>query len=130
MSWYLDSSAILKLIFHEPESDFLFDELSERRVTSHLSRIEVTRVVQRVSPQKLSIAKLELGKYLFIPISEPVIRIAETFTESPTLRSLDAIHVASALLVQSSIQGLISYDQQMLTNARALGLKVLSPGIN
>lgn len=127
MNWYLDSSAILKLIFQEDESDALVRAIKDRCVTSSISRIEVIRIVQRTNPEGLSFAKAELSKLILVPINEAVIRIAESFAGLATLRSLDAIHVASALLVQNSIDGLITYDLQMARNAKELGLVVHSP---
>lgn len=127
MSWYLDSSAILKLIFDEAESKALIKTLSRAPVTSALARIEVIRVVQRNSPLNLGLARSELAKINFIPIGDAVIRIAESFTEAPALRSLDAIHVASALLTQNVIKGLITYDANMALAARDFGLNVISP---
>ena len=127
MSWYLDSSAILKLIFQEDESDALARAIKERCVTSSISRIEVIRIVQRTNPESLIFAKSELSKLILVPINEPVIRIAESFVGLVSLKSLDAIHIASVLLVQNSIEGLITYDQQMARNAKELGLVVHSP---
>jgi len=127
VNWYLDSSAILKLIIQEPESDALDQMLGESLTSSILSRIEIMRVIQRNHPDRLSLARAELGKINLIPINEAVIRIAENFSEASTLRSLDAIHIASALLVQSSIEGIITYDTTMVTAAKEFGLQVLSP---
>ena len=127
MTWYLDSSAILKLIFQEDESAALARAIKDQCATSSISRIEVVRIVQRTNPESLSFAKAELSKLILVPISEAVIRIAESFTGLATLRSLDAIHVASALLVQNSIDGLITFDLHMARNARELGLIVHSP---
>lgn len=127
MNWYLDSSAILKLIFQEDESNALFRTITDQCVTSSISRIEVIRIVQRTNPESLGFAREELSKLILVPISEAVIRIAESFAGMATLRSLDAIHVASALLVHNSIEGLITYDSHMARNARELGLVVQSP---
>ncbi|HUW87194.1 MAG TPA: type II toxin-antitoxin system VapC family toxin [Candidatus Paceibacterota bacterium] len=127
MNWYLDSSAILKLIFQEDESNALVRTITDQCVTSSISRIEVIRIVQRTNPGSLGFAREELSKLILVPISEAVIRIAESFAGLTTLRSLDAIHVASALLVQNSIGGLITYDMTMARNARELGLVVQSP---
>lgn len=127
MNWYLDSSAILKLIFQEDESNALVRAITDQCATSSISRIEVIRIVQRTNPGSLGFAREELSKLILVPISEAVIRIAESFAGLATLRSLDAIHVASALLVQNSIGGLITYDMAMARNARELGLVVQSP---
>lgn len=127
MSWYLDSSAILKLIFKESESSALIHVLGESPTSSSLARLEVIRVVQRTNSNELQTARNILEKFLFIPINESVIRIAENFSDATTLRSLDAIHIASALLVQSSIKGLITYDTNMALAAEEFGLKIISP---
>jgi predicted nucleic acid-binding protein len=127
LNWYLDSSAILKLIFQEDESNALVRTITDQCVTSSISRIEVIRIVQRTNPGSLGFAREELSKLILVPISEAVIRIAESFAGLATLRSLDAIHVASALLVQNSIEGLVTYDMTMARNARELGLVVQSP---
>jgi len=127
LTWYLDSSAILKLIFQEDESAALVRSIKGQCATSSISRIEVVRIVQRANPESLNFAKTELSRLILIPISEVVIRIAESFAGLATLRSLDAIHVASALLIQNSIDGLITYDLQMARNAQELGLVVHSP---
>lgn len=127
MTWYLDSSAILKLIFQENESAALVSAIRNQSVSSSISRIEVVRVVQRTNPESLSFAKAELSKLISVPISEAVMRIAESFAGMATLRSLDAIHVASALLLGSSIDGLITYDTQMAQNAKEMGLMVHAP---
>lgn len=127
MNWYLDSSAILKLIFQEDESNALVRIITDQCATSSISRVEVLRVVQRTNPGSLGFAREELSKLILLPISEAIIRIAESFAGMATLRSLDAIHVASALLVQNSVGGLITYDEVMARNARELGLVVHSP---
>ena len=127
MNWYLDSSAILKLIFQEDESNALGRAITDQCVTSSISRIEVIRIVQQTNPESLGFAREELSKLILLPISEAVIRIAESFAGMATLRSLDAIHVASALLVHNSIEGLITYDSHMARNAREFGLVVQSP---
>ena len=127
MTWYLDSSAILKLIFQEDESGALVRAIKDQCATSSVSRIEVVRIVQRTNPESLAFAKSELSKLILVPIREAVIRIAESFAGMATLRSLDAIHVASALLIHNSIEGLITYDTHMARNARELGLVVRSP---
>jgi predicted nucleic acid-binding protein len=54
---------------------------------------------------------------------------AENFSSEITLRTLDAIHVATVMSLEGSIQGLITYDKQMAANAQLLGIKVISPGM-
>lgn len=128
MSWYLDSSAILKLVFDEQERVELLKVLTEKSITSRISRLEVARTVSRIAPDSLLLANSELQKLDFFPLSNGVLSTAEGFTAKTTLRTLDAIHVATVIFLGSAIKGLISYDKQMVQNAKELGLKVLSPG--
>lgn len=129
MSWYIDSSAILKLILDESERKALVKFLKAPSVTSRISRVEVKRTVNRLAPEHLELAYSELEKLDYFPISTSVLNVAESFDQSITLRTLDAIQVATALYLGESIEGLISYDAQMLKNAKKLGLKVISPGM-
>jgi predicted nucleic acid-binding protein len=129
LSWYIDSSAILKLILDESERKSLVKFLKSPSVTSRVSRVEVKRTVNRLAPEHLELAFSELEKLDYFPISTSVLNVAESFDQSITLRTLDAIQVATALYLGESIEGLISYDAQMLKNAKKLGLKVVSPGM-
>ena len=128
MSWYLDSSAILKFIFAEPERPSLVKSLTSKAITSELARLEVKRAIYRINPKDIALANQELSRINFVSISDLVLGVAEAFTSSVTLATLDAIHVATALTLGSQIEGIISYDKQMITNARNMGIKVLSPG--
>ncbi len=83
----------------------------------------------RLAPEQMELARLELSKIDFFPISDVIINLAENFGSNVNLRALDSIHVATSLILGTSIEGLISYDKVMLKNARALGVKVLSPGM-
>jgi predicted nucleic acid-binding protein len=64
-----------------------------------------------------------------MPISDAILLAAENFSSEITLRTLDAIHVATVMSLEGSIQGLITYDKQMAANAQLLGIKVISPGM-
>ena len=129
MSWYLDSSAILKLILIEKESPALVAFLKEPVSTSALSRVEVIRTLRRADPQKVEIGLQVLQKIWIIPINQTALLMAENLPADITLRTLDALHVASAFILGQTIQGLITYDKQMAMNAKKLGIKVLSPGL-
>ena len=87
------------------------------------------RTVSRVSPSSLLIAEEELAKIDSIPMSFPILNIAENFSSDITLRTLDAIHVATVMSLEGSIKGLITYDKQMIANAKALGINVIHPGM-
>ena len=129
MSWYLDSSAILKTIFDEQERPDLLRFLNSQSTSSRLSKIEVRRTVARLVPTKTAEVNLELDKINFLPISNPILMAAENFSSEITLRTLDAIHIATVMSLEGSIEGLITYDRQMITNAKLLGIKVISPGM-
>ena len=129
MSWYLDSSAILKTIFDEQERPDLLRFLNSQSTSSRLSKIEVRRTVARLVPTKTAEVNLELDKINFLPISNPILMAAENFSSEITLRTLDAIHIATVMSLEGSIEGLITYDRQMIANAKLLGIKVISPGV-
>jgi hypothetical protein len=128
LSWYLDSSAILKYIFAEPERPALVKALTSQAISSELTRLEVKRIVYRINPKDIILANEELSRINFVSISNQVLGVAESFTSSVTLATLDAIHVATAITLGKGIEGIITYDKQMVTNARNMGIKVLSPG--
>ena len=125
--YYLDASAILKLIIEEKETVKLERFISGKNCTSKISRIEVMRVINRAIPEAAESAQRALSKFDYVNVSEPVIRIAESFLGLPSLSSLDSIHVASALSVSNEIEGIISYDEKMISNAQSLGLTVHTP---
>jgi predicted nucleic acid-binding protein len=128
LSWYLDSSAILKYVFAEPERPAMVKALTSQAISSELARLEVKRAVYRINPKDIALANEELSRVNFVSISNQILTVAESFTGSVTLATLDAIHVATAISLGNQIDGIITYDKQMLTNARNMGIKVLSPG--
>ena len=123
---YLDASAIVKLVLFEPESPGMFRwyQESERLVTSRLGVIETRRAASRRDgdPAQLAavIDRLEVFE-LDAEIDQRASSIGPT-----SLRTLDAIHVATAL----SIPGLgsfVTYDDRLADAARAVGLPVVRP---
>jgi predicted nucleic acid-binding protein len=128
LSWYLDSSAILKYVFAEPERPAMVKALTSQAISSELARLEVKRAVYRINPKDIALANEELSRVNFVSISNQVLTVAESFTGSVTLATLDAIHVATAISLGNQIDGIITYDKQMVTNAGLMGIKVLSPG--
>lgn len=129
MSWYLDSSAILKTIFEEKERLELLRVLTTQSTSSRLARVEVRRTVARLAPTKVVEVNQELEKINFAPISDAILLAAENLSPDITLRTLDAIHIATVMSLEGSIKGLITYDKQMIVNAKKLGIKVISPGM-
>jgi uncharacterized protein len=128
LSYYLDSSAILKIIFKEDESAALVKYITEPAITSSISRVEVLRTVQRIDPSRVHLAQNELAKINIVEPIPSILTIAENFSHEVTLRSLDAIHVATLIFLSTATRGLITYDKLMTKNAEQLGLTVLAPG--
>jgi predicted nucleic acid-binding protein len=128
LSWYLDSSAILKYVFAEPERPAMIKALTSQAISSELARLEVKRAVFRINPKDIELTNEELSRINFVSISNQVLTVAESFTGSVTLATLDAIHVATAITLGHQIEGIITYDKQMISNAAVMGIKVLSPG--
>jgi predicted nucleic acid-binding protein len=128
---YLDSSAILKLLIEEPESAALVAWVTERAdtpvVTSELAKVEVIRACRRVDAAALPAARALLGGLDLIPLrSELVDAAADVAGES--LRSLDAIHLASALSLRADLSAFVAYDQRLAAAAAAVGLETVQPG--
>jgi predicted nucleic acid-binding protein len=129
---YLDTSALVKLVVDEPESSALrvMLESTPRRVSSELTVVELLRAVRRRDPG----GELELER-LAADVLETVSLYAMTrglLVEAALLgpvklRSLDAIHVATALHLRDQLNAVISYDHRLAVAAEAHGLQVLAP---
>lgn len=135
MRVYLDSSALIKRAIDEPESAALEAALSnysgDRDIlfASALATIEVSRAIRsrldEVPPATLN-ALIEgaLGGVAECVVSSQVVGVALRL--GPTsLRSLDAIHLATASIVAADV--IIAYDTQLLRAAGELGFRTLSP---
>jgi len=129
---YIDSSALLKLVLSEPESPALAQALSQwpDRVSSVLLPIECRRIVLRAGNPAEVVERLEqeLGGVTLIRLEEPVWKLAGTIGP-PRLRSLDAIHLASALSIGDYPEAFVTYDERLAEAAREAGLNVLMPGL-
>jgi predicted nucleic acid-binding protein len=132
---YLDASAVTKLIAPEPGFAELVAAVADGPlVSSELVVAEVPRAMRRVAAdgriQNLgaALAQLEalLGGFALVPMSRDVLTLAGGFA-SPTLGALDAIHVASSLLLDD-LGLFISYDARQLRAAAEAGLAIASPG--
>ena len=129
MSWYIDGSAILKLLISEKESIALAEFLDAPVKTSEISRVEVIRSLNRISPEKIADGQAALSRFEMIPVNSPILILAENFPAAITLKSLDALHFATVVFLNKTISGLITYDKAMIKNAKLLGIKVVSPGM-
>ena len=127
---YLDSSAIVKLVVPEPESSVLrrYLQLRDERVASELARVEVFRALRRghgADPATLRRAEQVLDGIALVALDEPVLGAAGIL-EPEQLRSLDAIHLATALSLEG-LESLVTYDQRLLAAAAGAGLAVAAP---
>jgi predicted nucleic acid-binding protein len=126
---YVESSALAKLVLHEPELSALLVYLRTASVwmTSLLTVTEVHRSAARHGPAEMKQADGVLRRMTFVDIDRPVIELAARL-QPATLRTLDAIHVASAMQLGSELRSFVTYDQRLADAARAAGLTVVSPG--
>jgi predicted nucleic acid-binding protein len=127
---YLDSSALVKLVLPEAESAALLESLSvwPVRLSSELARVEVMRAVRRVihDPADEQRAEEVLAGLHLMKIDSDILSRAARL-EPRTLRSLDAIHLASALSVGADLGGIVIYDNGLATAAADCGLTVMAP---
>jgi predicted nucleic acid-binding protein len=124
---YADASALVKLGAAEPESDAMLRWFTEAEmvVTSRVGVIETHRAVARVphDPAHLRRALAE------VDVMDVDIRLAEAAARigPPGLRTLDAIHLASAIEMGPALDAFVTYDDRLAAAARALGLPVIRP---
>lgn len=127
---YIDSSALVKLIVLEKETAALEADLAARDglVTSRLALLECRRAARRVPHRRLLQTVEDVFEALYLLEITPAILDAAAALEPPHLRSLDAIHVATALSVGDPDLDLLTYDTRCADAARASGLTVVTPG--
>jgi len=127
---YLDSAAVVKLAHAEQESQALRDWLSERAdtgwISSVLAEIESFRALARYAPGAVSRLPAVLDQIDLIDLSPPIQILAQT-ARPATVRSLDAIHLGTALHARASLTSFVTYDKRLLDAAQAAGLPADSP---
>lgn len=128
---YLDSSALVKLVVREPETDRLLDHLaapSDEIVSSTLSSIEVKRAVARAGIGNEAAERVDglLASIDLRSIDDAIIRAAAAL-EPPTVHTLDAIHLATAIELAGEVEELIAYDQRLLDAATQNGIAAVAP---
>jgi predicted nucleic acid-binding protein len=134
--FYADSSALVKLVREEAESSFLRAYLDDADlVSSELALTEIPRAVHRAAAQDPALP-LELlleragglmDAIALRPIDRALLVGAGALSE-PALRTLDAIHVASAVDL-SPIEAFVTYDERQAAAARLAGLRTMAPGV-
>lgn len=125
---YIDSSAIVKLVVAEPESNALRRYLIRRQplVSSALARTEVARALIPSGPEAVGRGEDALRRIQLLRVNDRVLAQAGRM-EPPELRSLDAIHLASARQLGAAVRQIVTYDERMAHAAKALGWSVVSP---
>lgn len=125
---YLDSSAIVKLAVAEAESSALRRYLRRRRplVSSALARTEVVRALLSAGQEGIARGRDVLSRFDLIRLNDRVLTAAGDLLP-PEVRSLDAIHLATAQLLGSDLGSIVTYDERMMEAARMLDLRVTVP---
>ena len=127
---YIDSSALLKLIVVEDETSALEADLASRDglVTSSLAVVECHRAVRRAANRRIVQRTEQVFDAVYLLDLTPVILERASTIEPAMVRSLDAIHIATALSVDDDTLEVITYDDRMAEAARSGGLRVVQPG--
>ncbi|MGB6579318.1 MAG: type II toxin-antitoxin system VapC family toxin [Streptosporangiaceae bacterium] len=127
---YLDSAAVVKLVHAEPESPALRRWLEKRAetgwISSVLTEIESFRALARYAPEAVSRLPAVLDQIDLMDLDQRIRFLAQT-VQPATVRSLDAIHLGTALQSRPGLTSFVTYDKRLLDAARAAGLPVDSP---
>ena len=125
---YVDASALAKLVVHEPGSDDMLRWLveSERVASNRIGIVETFRAAQRRVHDRghldAVLASIEIIEF------DAAIATRAAAIGPPSLRTLDAIHLASALALAVDLVAFVTYDQRLADAARSIGLPVVAPG--
>jgi hypothetical protein len=128
--YYADTSAVIKLLVEEKHSVALaafYDEHADAEwVSSALLKIELTRAVSRVMPVLMPDARDLLRAFSHVSIDDDIVEAAMNEPDRG-LRSLDAIHLATARIFGNELDALVSYDDRLLRAAGEAGLPTAAP---
>ena len=125
---YLDSSALVKLVADEKESAALAGYLAgfPHRASSRLAMVELRRAAIKKGDAAMHEAELVLDRLEFVELDADVAGLAAE-VQPLTLRSLDAIHLASAMSVTDGLDVIVTYDRRLADAAHVAGLSVAAP---
>jgi predicted nucleic acid-binding protein len=126
---YVDTSALVKLVVAEPSSRELSAALDGAAlVASAVVRTELRRAAARhPEPAAASRTTELLRSVSLIAVDDSILDHGGRLTP-PSLRSLDAVHVATALTLGGRLDLLFTYDSRMIAAAEHHGIEVASPG--
>jgi predicted nucleic acid-binding protein len=126
---YLDSSALVKLVVEESESpalDMWLRDAGGFRVSSDLARVELLRAIGRYAPERFADTDLVVKGIVFVNVDRSVLDAA-SLLKPALLRTLDAIHLATALEFGNDLRGIVTYDSRLADAARQHGFRVVAP---
>jgi predicted nucleic acid-binding protein len=126
---YLDSSAFVKLLVEEPETGAIRSFVgtsTARRASSALLRTEALRAVRHLDPGVLASVREGLRRVDLIAIDDRILDAAGIL-DPGVIRTLDAIHLATALAIGDDLEAIVTYDARMIEAAGRLGLATASP---
>jgi predicted nucleic acid-binding protein len=129
MAFYLDTSALVKLVVAESETAALRAWLSGADrdfVACDLARTELLRAVRQVVPDRVLQARAVLDSVTLLEVRSAVFEAAGRL-DPPALRSLDAVHLAAALDLGDDLDGLVTYDECLAEAAISNGVTVIAP---
>lgn len=126
---YLDSSAVMKLIFEERETPALtrFLRAWPNRTSSALARVEVMVSVRRVQDEDVRREAVNILSGIHLVHPDHRTFAAACATDPPIVRTLDAIHLATAVSMGHELAGMVVYDRRLSEAARHAGLTVWAP---
>lgn len=128
---YLDSSALVKLVLPEAETGALLGALSDwpERISSTIAGVEVLRAVRRAGAGERVRERAErvISGIGLVRVDEAVLSGAARL-EPAELRTLDAIHLATALSAGEDLGAMICYDDRLAQAAARLGVTMMAPG--
>lgn len=129
-SYYLESSAAIKLFRDEPETEALTAWIrnmnaSESLISSDIMRVELLGNLSS-KPELLAQGHVLLREVTLVPVRKAVLDQA-VLSMGFGLRTLDAIHHATAVRMASDLAGVLCYDKRLSTALQNFGLRVISP---
>ncbi len=129
---FIDSSALVKLVRREPETEALMAALERwpDRVASAIAQVEVFRALRRVGASAAERARgaALLASLTLVRVDEPILKLAAELP-ARNLGTLDAIQLATALSIGDLPDAFVTYDVRLATAAKRHGLHVVQPGV-
>lgn len=126
---YLDTSAFVKTVVREPESQALRAYLAGNprgQVSSALLKVEALRAVRDLGSRVTGAVRTGLRRIDLIALDDRILEAAGTLDPS-ILRTLDAVHLASAAELDGDLDAIVTYDGRMISGAAVMGLPVVTP---